>query len=151
MLTPDELVGVFRARGFKMTPQRYAVFQALHDNQTHPTAEAVHTVVTAQMPSVSLRTVYSVLGELASMSEIRQIDVGTGSARFDPNTSTHHHLVCDECGMVRDVTVRHSELRPVPIGQTADSAQFAVTGTEIVFRGRCSNCPTQPAAVPVDV
>jgi Fe2+ or Zn2+ uptake regulation protein len=139
--TPDELVGVFRARGLKMTPQRYAVFQALHGNHTHPTAEAVHASVTSTMPSVSLRTVYSVLGELAAFGQIRQIDLGTGSARFDPNTADHHHLVCESCGMVRDVSVRHPELRPVPVGQVTDAERFTVSGTDIVFRGRCGECP----------
>lgn len=149
MLTPDELVGLFRARGYKMTPQRYATFQALHGDHTHPTAEVVHGAVTANLPSVSLRTVYSVLGELAALGQIRQLDLGTGSTRFDPNTSEHHHLVCDACGMVRDVTVAHPELTPVPVGQTADASRFAVSGTEIVFRGRCGDCPPTAAPTPV--
>lgn len=153
MFTPDELVGVFRARGYKMTPQRYAVFQALDDNHAHPTADAVHAAVTATMPSVSLRTVYSVLGELTAIGQIRQLDLGTGSARFDPNTAEHHHLVCDSCGMVRDVSVRHPALHPVPMGQTADAERFTVSGTEIVFRGRCGDCPPVdgPANRTVDV
>ena len=88
------------------------------------------------MPVVSLRTVYSVLAELAEMGEILQLDLGTGSGRFDPNTAAHHHLVCGRCGLVRDVHVDHPEVRPDP----RDGAGFEITDTEIVFRGVCDAC-----------
>ena len=50
MHTPDELVGLYRARGYKITPQRQAVFAVLHGNEAHPTAESVHEAVVANMP-----------------------------------------------------------------------------------------------------
>ena len=136
MRTPTELVDLYRARGYKVTPQRQAVFGVLHRNEAHPSAEAVHAAVTEAMPSVSLRTVYSVLAELAEMGEILQLDLGTGSGRFDPNTDAHHHLVCGRCGLVRDVHVDHPEVRP----ESIDGAGFHITETEIVFRGVCASC-----------
>ena len=149
--TPDELVGLYRARGFKITPQRQAVFSVLHDNPEHPTAEAVYEALTEAMPSLSLRTVYSVLTELAQMGEIRQLDLGTGAARFDPNVSDHHHVVCDRCGLVRDVHVDQPAVRPAaPVdGPSSDSAAdaFRSDGTHIVFRGRCGACVTEPSTL----
>lgn len=136
MRTPDQLVAAFRASGRKVTPQRERIFRALHDNQTHPTADAVHAAIVADMPSVSLKTVYSTLHELAEMGELRQLDLGTGSSRFDPNTGDHHHLVCDTCGGVQDVAADFP-------GVTLDDAErfgFEVAATEIVFRGRCRSC-----------
>jgi len=141
MHTPDELVGLYRDRGLKITPQRQAVFAALHENARHPTAESVHDAITTMMPAVSLRTVYSVLSELTEMREINQLDLGTGSARFDPRTTPHHHLVCDRCGLVRDVTVDHPDVRPVSEASSgASEPRFRITGTEIVFRGHCGEC-----------
>ncbi|MFN8053649.1 MAG: Fur family transcriptional regulator [Acidimicrobiales bacterium] len=139
MHTPDELVGLYRARGYKITPQRLAIFAVLHGNHTHPTAEAVHEAVVAEMPNVSLRTVYSVLTELAEMGEILQLDLGTRSARFDPNVGDHHHLVCTSCGRVRDVEVEAVGVRP-----TGAVDDFVIDGTDIVFRGRCAECATRP-------
>ena len=127
MHTPDEHVGLYRARGHKMTPQRRAVFDALHDERSHPTAEMVHAEVSRDMPTLSLRTVYSVLGELVEMGEILQYDFGTGSSRFDPNNSAHHHLVCDGCGSVRDVAEEHPDVRPID----ATPSQFRIYATEI--------------------
>jgi Fe2+ or Zn2+ uptake regulation protein len=134
--TPTELSDRLRAEGRKVTPQREAVFRVLAGNEGHPTAESVHAAVTAELPMVSLRTVYQVLNDLTELGEIQAIDVGTGSVRFDPNVDPHHHLVCTVCGRVRDVPAR-----PVP---TVEVGGFVVERAEIVFRGRCDTCA--PAA-----
>ena len=141
MRTPSELADAFRSSGRKLTPQRERIFRVLHENPTHPTAEAVHAEVVADMPSVSLRTVYATLHDLAEMGELVQLDLGTGSSRFDPNVSDHHHLVCDECGRVQDIdlAVPDFELDPA----AADG--FRVDATQIVLRGRCTSCD-RPAA-----
>jgi Fe2+ or Zn2+ uptake regulation protein len=83
-----------------------------------------------------LRTVYQTLNDLAEMGEIHALDLGTGSARFDPNVSDHHHLVCEACGMVRDI-----ELDTSGVSLTADVLDgFGVGTVEVVFRGRCAAC-----------
>ncbi len=127
---------MFRDQGLKITPQRVSVFRVLHDNADHPTAEAVFDQIRDEMPSISLRTVYQTLHDLASMGEIRQLDLGTGSARFDPNVKSHHHLVCDKCGRVTDV---HASFDGVRLPRTK-LAGYRVSSTEIVFRGECPDC-----------
>ena len=92
--------------------------------------------IVVDMPTVSLRTVYQTLAELTELGEINKIDLGTGSARFDPNVEPHHHLVCDDCGAIRDVTANTTEVR-VPSHQRGG---FRVEETEVVFRGRCRDC-----------
>ncbi len=136
MRSPDQLVTAFRSSGRKVTPQRERIFSILHDNPSHPTAESVHAAVVADMPSVSLRTVYATLHELAEMGELRQLQLGTGSARFDPNVGDHHHLVCDDCGAVQDIGARFPGVRLDPDNPYG----FVADATEIVFRGRCRDC-----------
>lgn len=136
MRTPDHLVAAFRSSGRKVTPQRERIFWVLFDNPTHPTAEAVHAEVVADMPSVSLRTVYATLNELADMGELRHLQLGTGSGRFDPNTTPHHHMVCVRCGAVADVDATYPD---VALPDGADHG-FVVDTTQIVFRGRCAPC-----------
>ncbi len=136
MRNPAELSEAFRQRGLKVTPQRQLIFRLLHGNGEHPTAERVYARAVAEMPTMSLRTVYQTLNDLAEMGEIRALDLGTGSARFDPNTDDHHHLVCSGCGSVRDVALDTSTLA-VP---DVEAHGFLVQSTEVVFRGRCENC-----------
>jgi Fe2+ or Zn2+ uptake regulation protein len=134
MRSPAELATAFRSSGRKLTPQRERIFRVLHQNPAHPTAEAVHAQVVAEMPSVSLRTVYATLHELTEMGELVQLDLGTGSARFDPNLSDHHHLVCRSCGLVQDIEL------DVPAFAADGSHGFRVDATQVVLRGRCAAC-----------
>jgi Fe2+ or Zn2+ uptake regulation protein len=141
--SPAELTELFREQGLKITPQRVAIFKILHRNAGHPTAESVYEAVRAEMPSISLRTVYQTLNDLASMGEIGQLELGTGSSRFDPNVDPHHHLVCDSCGEVHDVYAEFADVR-LPKSKTHG---FRVSSTEIVFRGLCPACAAdQPVA-----
>ena len=136
MKSPDELTEAFRQRGLKVTPQRRAIFRALHEHPGHPTAESVYDTVRVEMPTISLRTVYQTLNDLAAMGELRQLSFGPGSARFDPNGDAHHHLVCDRCGKVIDVYADTSALQLAP----ADRQGFTVNATQVVFRGTCAEC-----------
>jgi Fe2+ or Zn2+ uptake regulation protein len=134
--SPEELTDAFRANGLKITPQRQAVFRALHDATDHPTAEAVYAKVSKEMPSISLRTVYQVLNDLTAMGEVATLDLGTGATRFDPTASDHHHLVCTSCGAVRDLFLDDVDVE-VPDEQVGG---FVVGRPEITWRGLCPSC-----------
>jgi Fe2+ or Zn2+ uptake regulation protein len=130
------MVQLFRDRGLKVTPQRICIFEVLWGVETHPTAEAVYAEARTRMPTMSLKTVYQTLNDLADMGEIQQLDMGTGSSRFDPNIDAHHHLVCTRCGKVRDLYADFSSVT-VPPGAAQG---FAVETPEVVFRGLCHDC-----------
>jgi Fe2+ or Zn2+ uptake regulation protein len=143
--SPDQLTEAFRRQGLKVTPQRQCIFSALHDHPGHPTAESVYDAVRTEMPTISLRTVYQTLNDLAAMGELRQLDLGTGSARFDPNLDAHHHLVCEQCGKVLDVYADVSG-----VGVPASQRQgFTIVSTQVVFRGTCADCTATGAARPL--
>src|SRR5580692_9095679 len=140
MQSPAELTDLFRAHGRKITAQRQCIFKALEGDVTHPSAERVYERVRHDMPNVSLKTVYQTLNDLADLGAIAVLDVGTGSARFDPNVETsHHHLVCRSCGKVRDLAV---DLPGLEVPRRA-ARGFAVDSAEVVFRGLCEDCTRQ--------
>ena len=137
MQSPDTLSDLFRANGRKITAQRQSIFRALEGDVTHPSAEQVHERVLREMPNVSLKTVYQTLNDLADLGAIAVLDVGTGSARFDPNVeTTHHHLVCRSCGKVRDLAADFPVLK---VSRRATQG-FEVDSAEVVFRGLCEEC-----------
>ncbi len=134
---------VLRDRGLKITPQRLAVHRAVAESVGHPDAEEIWATVRTELPNISLRTVYEVLHTLADLGEIREVDLATGSSRFDPTTSDHHHLVCTGCGAVADVF-----LDGPPVEVPAPQRQgFTVDTHDITFRGRCERCSdeTEPS------
>ena len=124
-----------RARGGKVTPQRERIFRYLAEHGDHPTAEAVYAAVVADMPTISLRTVYQTLNDLVAGGELHLLDVG-GAVRFDTTVDPHHHLVCSACGRIVDVPADFPEVR-IPASL---EPEFRVDATEIVFRGTCSAC-----------
>jgi Fur family peroxide stress response transcriptional regulator len=130
------MVELFRRRGLKVTPQRELIFELLWGAGHHPTADSVYAEARTRMPTMSLRTVYQTLNDLATMGELQQLELGTGSARFDPNTDVHHHLVCTSCGKVRDLYADYTAIS-VPSG-AGDG--FQVGAAEVVFRGLCEDC-----------
>lgn len=136
MRSPAELTDSFRDRGLRITPQRVAVFHALHDATGHPTAEAIYDTVAADMPSISLKTVYQTLNDLTEMGEINRLDVGTDAARFDPNVDDHHHLICEGCGAIADAYLDVSGL------DLGDLAGFRPAATTVVVSGTCAACAT---------
>ncbi len=147
MRSPDDLTSWFRALGLKVTPQRRAVFEALHGDDGHPTADVIWARVRDRMPTVSLRTVYQALHDLVELGEVQSVDVANGAVRFDPNTAAHDHFVCRSCGRVSDVIASRPRLvsgYPGFDGSTYGggeaAAGYTVDTAEIIFRGLCPSC-----------
>jgi Fe2+ or Zn2+ uptake regulation protein len=143
--SPEELTELFRSAGRKVTPQRQCIFRALEGDTSHPAAEAVFEVARREMETLSLKTVYQTLHELAELGEVLALDLGTGTVRYDPNVeATHHHLVCRSCGRVSDL---HVDFGGIDLPEEA-SQGYEVGMPEVVFRGRCAECrrPAAPAS-----
>jgi Fe2+ or Zn2+ uptake regulation protein len=137
MKTTTELTDLFRERGLRVTPQRQMIFGLLHGNDAHPTVESLYERARAEMPTMSLKTVYQTVHDLEALGEVSVLDLGTGSLRVDPNVEhAHHHLVCSSCGRVRDLAVEFDGLR-VPGRLRHD---FTVDSVQVIFRGRCDDC-----------
>jgi len=133
----DELTEKFRAVGLRVTPQRQAIFRLLDGNDEHPTVEALYELARAEMPTISLKTVYQTVHDLEAMGEVTLLDIGTGSVRVDPNVDhEHHHLICTRCNKVRDVVVDVGRLAVPPKARQG----FRVDDVVVNFRGVCDEC-----------
>jgi Fe2+ or Zn2+ uptake regulation protein len=133
---PDTLTKLFREHGLKVTPQRQCIFEILYANPAHSTAEAIYASARRRMSTISLKTVYETLHSLAALGQIQQIDLGSRSARFDPDIHHHHHLVCSGCGRIENVDL---DLGPLAMS-AAERHGFVLDHTEVIFRGLCPNC-----------
>jgi Fe2+ or Zn2+ uptake regulation protein len=137
MKTTEQLTDLFRERGLRVTPQRQMIFGLLQANDSHPTVESLYDRARAEMPTMSLKTVYQTVHDLEALGEVDVLDLGTGSLRVDPNVEDeHHHLVCSSCGRVRDLPVEFDGLR-VPNRYRRD---FTVDAVQVIFRGHCDDC-----------
>lgn len=128
-----------QAQGLKMTPQRRAIIEYLQGCDTHPTAEEIRQAVNLQFPMTSRPTVYNTLNWLKGEGLIREV-LESNPVRFDPNTSPHHHFVCEGCARVTDV----SPLDIDPPSFASLPGRPRVESYEITIRGRCTACESRP-------
>src|SRR5262245_53848281 len=102
---PDALRDALEAAGWRCTPQRRAVYEVLARADHHPTAEDVHRGVRAELPHISLATVYKALEALVACGLATRLTSGDGSssapARYDARADRHYHARCLRTGSVR--------------------------------------------------
>jgi len=135
--------------GLKATPQRIAIVRQFADDPSHPTAQDLFERLRPAFPSMSFATVYNTLDALAraSLAGIVRLPGKRGdAARFDPNTSAHHHAVCDRCGAVVDIAAGTLQPSPAAVRKLRRSAPgFSVHAVERIYRGLCAKCAHDPS------
>ena len=124
--------------GLRRTPQRVAVIEALIGNTSHPTVEAVWSLVREHMPSISLSTVYATVRELESLGLIQR--VGEDPLRYDPDVGVHIHLTCEICGRIVDVPDEGAEDVARDVAQRHGHTVERVT---VTLGGTCDRCRRQ--------
>jgi Fur family peroxide stress response transcriptional regulator len=133
----ERFVDTCRQHGMKVTHQRMEVFRELAGTEEHPDAEAIYQSVRRRVPAISRDTVYRTLASLEEQGLVRKAEILFSKARYDANTDRHHHFVCTECGLVRDV---YSEaLNELPIPKAATSLG-RVESAHVQLRGVCAAC-----------
>ena len=140
-ITQETIRERFKERGLKSTPQRTAIYKALAETTSHPTAEALYKNVARIHPMISPNTVYYTLAVLRDAGLVQEVNYWHDCARFDANVTPHHHLICLGCRSIVDlVDQRLNHLGP-PIGIPSD---FEVIGHQVEFRGYCRSCRRKP-------
>jgi len=139
------MIETLRARGLRITAQRIALVEAFANDESHPTAQDLFERLRGAFPTMSFATVYNTLDALAQAglsSTLR--DKNGGAARFDPNTSPHHHAVCEACGATFDIPARSLEPDAAARSRAAEIAPgFVVARVEKTYRGTCRNCSSK--------
>ena len=136
-LSLEDIQHKFRDCGLKSTPQRTAIYQALVQSITHPTAEDLFAQVSPAYPMLSLNTVYYTLGVLRTAGLVQEVNIGHDRARFDANLTPHHHVICQGCQTILDVMDPRLNRLASPSELPKD---FHITSYQVAFRGYCSTC-----------
>ncbi len=133
-----DLLGRLRQQPWRMTAQRRVVAEVLVGEHVHLTADDIYDRAVARLPEISRATVYNTLKELTDLGEILEVTIDGRAKRYDPNAKDpHQHLVCERCGLIRDVHPKAEADLTLPAGERHG---FILTGVKIVFRGLCPRC-----------
>lgn len=126
----DAAEALLLARGCTVTAQRRAILAFLDGNQSHPTAADVFAAVTHDFPMASRATVYNTLSLLAQVGVVLVMRESGNEARFDPNVTHHHHIICPICGHLADV----------PASEVTITLRGLRAAGRVCFEARCGDC-----------
>lgn len=122
---------------YRKTPQGIAVLKSLKKLHSHPTANEIHQDVIKQFPNLSLATVYNNLKKMDEDQIIQEVHVKNGPNRFDQNPSTHYHIICNDCGIIQDLS--YPLLNEIE-HFASNLYDFVISNHEFNLYGLCKEC-----------
>ena len=129
------------AAGRKRGGARRAVLELLGAERCALTAHEIEDALPgAASRRVSRASVYRILDELERLRLVQRVETGQAMVRYervDEHEEHHHHLVCDECGVVMPFSDPALEQA---IHSLSERVPLAVSEHEIVIHGACRDC-----------
>lgn len=127
---------LLREKGFRATPAKIAVFDALRHTKKPLSIEAI----LKRLPSsINQATVYRTLNDFHARGLVHSVDLQHGHRHYEiANAKEHHHIVCQVCGKIKDIDVcvmknlRNRVLKESGFAHVAEHA--------MEFYGMCSAC-----------
>jgi Fur family transcriptional regulator, ferric uptake regulator len=129
--------GLLREKGYRLTPQRELVLDAV-TALGHATPEEVCAEVRRTASGVNISTVYRTLELLEDLGLVRHAHLGHGAPSYHPaGHDAHLHLVCRDCGTITEIDVAiAAEL----VGRLQAEHGFDTDVEHFAIYGRCRAC-----------
>ncbi|MEZ5403228.1 MAG: transcriptional repressor [Bryobacteraceae bacterium] len=125
------------AAGLTVTHQRAVIYETLCAASSHPTPEAVYEAVREKIPAISLATVYKSIRTFLDVGVLREVNLLHDTQRLDANLAPHHHLVCERCRGVVDVS--EDTLAPLEVRGRLPG-KFRARQFRVEILGLCAQC-----------
>jgi len=134
-------IETLRSRGFRITPQREMIVEAIAHQGDHINAEEVFARIQERTHAVNIATVYRTLDLLVEQGLASRIDLGEGQVAYATyQHGPHIHLVCRQCGQIIDAD---QNLLLALNEQLTAEYQFAADLQHISVLGLCNDCRTK--------
>jgi Fur family ferric uptake transcriptional regulator len=126
-----------RDRGYRLTPQRQLVLEAVA-RLGHATPETIVAEVRRTATGVNISTVYRTLDLLEELGLVSHAHLTHGPPTYHVTGQNRHvHLVCGGCGVI-------SEISPDRLAGLVDELRqelgFRVDVDHVALTGRCKDC-----------
>lgn len=132
--------GRLRGSGYRLTPQRQLVLEAV-DRLEHATPDDILTQVRKTASSVNISTVYRTLELLEELGLVSHAHLGHGAPTYHlADRHQHLHLVCRDCGSVIEADV--SVAAPL-VDRLRSGFGFDTDMKHFAIFGRCRECAAQ--------
>ncbi|WP_245966353.1 Fur family transcriptional regulator [Sphaerisporangium album] len=135
--TPSTWHEELRARGYRVTPQRQLVLEAV-TKLGHATPEDICGEVQETARGVNISTVYRTLELLEQLGMVTHTHLGHGAPTYHlASEADHVHLVCRDCGQITEVS---PDLVDGLVSTLDERLGFETDVQHLTIFGRCHTC-----------
>lgn len=135
-MTVEKKLKTIRQNGHRLTRQRKLVLDAITRNPQ--SVNEIHQTLVDQGETVDKVTIYRTLEYFIKLEFISKTQFNENSSLYElrDNSTHHHHLVCNNCGAIADITLDDQDL----IQKITSKTSFKVTSHAWEFFGLCRKC-----------
>jgi Fur family ferric uptake transcriptional regulator len=128
---------LMRERGFRVTPQRELILDAICEGDGHTTPDEIYQRVKAKTPHVNRATVYRNLDFLCEMRLVIAVQIGGRMYYEIAGDAPHHHLICRNCDRVEQIG--HEVVKAL-FDKIEREQKFHVDMDHLALFGLCHKC-----------
>lgn len=121
----------------KNTPARLAVLSFLDNTKAPLDADSIFAHLRQEHDEADRATIYRILETFVVKGLLKRLEFGEGKYRYELANDDHHHLVCERCGAIEDISDCNISELESDIKQKKD---FLVKRHQLEFFGVCLQC-----------
>ncbi|MBZ0277685.1 MAG: transcriptional repressor [Anaerolineae bacterium] len=144
-----DYIQALRSKGYRVTPQRLIVLDAICELKGHATIADIQGRVNLLDSTIDRSTVYRALDVLTEVGLVTasEMDGDTGRVYQIAGEARHHHLLCQSCGAVLNIS---DELLSPVFQRIQATTGFTVWADHLTLKGVCERCAQKPTDAPGD-
>lgn len=126
--------------GHRAGQARQALVALLESQTCARSVLEIEDALRASKRPIARASIYRILDELERLGLVQRVETGQAMVRYErvcEQEQHHHHLVCDECGVVMPFSDAGLERA---IETLSERVPLAVSEHEIVLHGSCRDC-----------
>lgn len=122
----------------RATPARVAIMELLESINEPVDVETIIDYLNKQKIETDPATAFRIMNILTEKGITKQISFNEGKFRYElTNQADHHHLICESCGRVEDISDCNI---PALEKEIQSKKQFLVKSHSLEFFGLCASC-----------
>lgn len=124
--------------GHRKTPERYAILDHIYSSDGHFDMEALYESMSVRNFRVSRATIYNTIELLLDCRLVQKHQFGRNISYYEKsyNNDNHHHLICTECGEVREI--KDNDISQII--KNKKIAKFKPVHYSLYMYGVCGKC-----------
>ena len=138
MKTLEMIIDELQSKGFRRSVAREALIRVLSEADSPLSVPEIERRLAKSARRFNKTTVYREIGFLKSAGYVTELALRNDMALYELAGPHHHHLVCVDCGTVRDIDFRESLDREERRIERREG--FRILDHSLEFFGLCSRC-----------